>query len=434
MWGETLSHWNKRKVDLGGTTYSSPYLEIKKENWYLIGFTTKDSGAAKSSGGGKFQGFHSPNICVIASEAQAIEENIFDQIDAITTSENTLVIFIGNPTTAQGRFAKGLKDKKNNIVFHFSCLDNPNYIHKKTIIPGLASYEWVEDKRRKWGEDDPRWYGRVLGQIPKTSINNVFSQEVIDFMLRNNRTIGENGKNAGVAIDVAGEGDDTNVIYSGRNGRVLDTFEKLNQSPGINALKCYRMCKDARGNFVIVDCDGLGIGVWQEITNEFKDFSEKVNIVKFHGSARLSEVEQVDTGRPSYYNIRAKAWFIALERAQTGLATIPNDPELIEELLEVKYFENKKGMIQIEEKEDIKDRLGRSPNKADAWVMLQWGFAQDYPVSYYEEAADFNRRPPTIDEMLKAQQQVSVNDPNPLYAESLSLITQGQLQKSDYEE
>jgi hypothetical protein len=393
----------------------------------LIGFTTKESGASKQASGGKFQGFHSPNICVIASEAQAIEDSIFDQIDAITTSENVLVIYIGNPTTARGRFAKGLKDRTNNIVFNFSCLQNPNYIHKQTIIPGLASYEWVEDKRRKWGEDDPRWYGRVLGQIPRTSINNIFSQEVIDFMLKNNRVIGEGGTNAGVAIDVAGEGDDTNVIYAGKNGRVFDSFEKLNQSPGLNALKCYSMSKNIRGNFVVIDCDGLGIGVWQEIVNEFRDFSEKVNIVKYHGSSRLSEIDPTDKDKPSYYNIRAKAWFTALDRANAGLATIPDDPELIEELLEVKYFENKKGMIQLEEKEDIKDRLGRSPNKADAWVMLQWGFAQNYPNSYYEEKADYNRRPPTLEALVNSA------EPNPLYAESLQSLLQGKLQKSDYE-
>jgi len=56
MWGDTLKHWNNKLIDLGGTPYANPYLEVEKADWYLIGFTTKESGAS-AEGGGKFQGF-----------------------------------------------------------------------------------------------------------------------------------------------------------------------------------------------------------------------------------------------------------------------------------------------------------------------------------------------------------------------------------------
>src|SRR3990167_1006096 len=181
MWKETMSHWGHRKIDFGGKAYVEPRLEIN-QSWYLIGFTTRETGATMAGGGGRFQGYHSPNMCIIATEAQALEDEIYDQIDGIATSENCLVIFIGNPTRATGRFAKGLRDRVNNIVFNFSCLDSPNYKHKKEVIPGLVSYEWVEDKRRKWGEHDPRWIGRVLGQIPDVGINSIFPLSLIDHM------------------------------------------------------------------------------------------------------------------------------------------------------------------------------------------------------------------------------------------------------------
>ena len=47
--------------------------------------------------------------------------------------------------------------------------------------------------------------------------------------------------------------------------------------------------------------------------------------------------------------------------------------------MEPQYFENKQGMIQIEDKADIKERLGRAPGLGDAFIMLQWGFKQEYP-------------------------------------------------------
>lgn len=379
MWGETQSHWNGRKLNLPGKAYRNPYLEIKKENWYLIGFTTKETGASKQAEGGKFQGFHSPNICVIVSEAQAVEDSIFDQIEAVTTSENILVIFIGNPTRASGRFAKGLRDRKSNFVFNFSCLENPNYKHKKTVIPGLASYEWVEDKRVKWGEDDPRWEGRVLGQVPTKSINNVFDQKTIDFIKERKRS-NEAGKNNGCAIDVAGEGDDENIIYGGSCGAISETRAKTVQSPSENAIKVQQVLKAIDGWFAVVDCDGIGQGTYRELDDLGL---EGIDIVKYHGSGACTK-KTIGIKDYEFANLRAEAWLTALDRAKRGCALPPRlengevDPEWEEDILEVKFFENRKGKIQIEDKIDIKERLGRSPDKGDAWVMLQWGFEQKY--------------------------------------------------------
>lgn len=386
MWGETLHHWHNRKIDFGGKAYRDPYLEIKEDSWYLIGFTTRESGASKKAQGGKFQGFHAPNVCVIVSEAQAVEDEIYDQIEGVTTAENNLVIFLGNPTRASGRFAKGLRDRENNIVFNFSCLENPNYKHKSTKIPGLTSYEWVENKRKLWGEDDPRWYGRVLGQVPRTSINNIFSQSDIDFMRKLTNCRGGGG--AGVAIDVAGEGDDENVVYGGRNGNVDVASVRLNSSPGDNAINCQGVLNQVDGNFIIVDSDGVGIGTYQELA---KVNTEMFHLIKFHGAGACSE-KKLKLHDYSFQNLRAEAWFTAIERARAGKATIPDDPLLIEELLEVKFFENSRGKIQIEDKADLKDRMGRSPDKADAWVMLQWGFDQNYRELRREKQLEGNDR------------------------------------------
>ena len=369
MWGETMSHWNDKIIDLGGIPYANPYLEIVKDKWFLIGFTTKDTGAAKESGGGKFQGFHSPNICIIVSEAQAVEDTIYDQIEGVATSENVLVIYIGNPTRARGRFAKGLRNPVDNIVFNFSCLDNPNYKQRQTIVPGLASYEWVENKRKLWGENDPRWQGRVLGEIPNVAVNNILTTKDIEQMKERHGFLAQYSANAGVALDPAGEGVDYNEFISGKGGEVMETYSKSNMSPSEQAHYAVEMCHRINGNFVVIDVDGVGIGAFQE-AKKFNDrFLNGVQIVKFHGSARLPrDLKEKD----NYYNHRTEAAFVTQRRARAGRAAINDEhKELIEDLMEDEYFE-KNGFTLLEPKEDIKDRLGRSPGKGDAYKMLQW--------------------------------------------------------------
>lgn len=375
MWKETSSHWQNKKIDLGGRAFTEPHIEIDKD-WYLIGFTTKETGATKEGGGGKFQGYHSHNICVIVTEAQAIEDTIYDQVDAIATSENCLIIFLGNPTRSRGRFATGLRNKKDNIVFNFSCLENPNYIERKTIIPGLASYEWVEDKRKRWGEDDPRWISRVLGQIPENATNNTFPDWLINHMKSRYGLLNISGIGSGVAVDPAGEGVDDNEFMSGKGGDVLNIFSKTLMSPSDIAHQSVKMCKEIEGDFIVVDCDGIGIGTYQELKKLDSDYLQGINIVKFHGSAS-SEI--LVGGKKIYENQRSEASFLTQSRAKAGKASIDlNAKELIEDLQEEEYFTNKKGLLQIEPKEDLKERLGRSPGKGDAYKMLQWGLEKGF--------------------------------------------------------
>jgi hypothetical protein len=74
-----------------------------------------------------------------------------------------------------------------------------------------------------------------------------------------------------------------------------------------------------------------------------------------------------------YYNVRAQAWWQfreALDPSQQGGSPIalPPDPELVADLTAPTYDTNT-GKIKVERKEDLKKRLGRSPDKGDAVVM-----------------------------------------------------------------
>ena len=363
MWGEIKNHYARAKIPLPGRILTNR-IDIAPKH-YAIGFTTKDTGQMV----GKFQGFHANRVFVIVSEAQAVEDSIYEQIDAVLTGDIGLMIQIGNPLRASGRFANDIKAKDRNIVLTLSCLDNPNYIEKKTVVPGLASYEWVEDKRARWGVDDPRWYGRVLGQIPLSSIDNVFSQALInkmtDYKTKETRVY------RGTAVDVGRFGDDESVIYGGTNGQIEKTDAYTGLSTTATASRALIVNGAVQGNFIIVDGDGVGGGT----IDTLRDMRlGDIDVQEIHSAGKPDDAQ--------FENLRAEMWFRAKQRAEEGQASIPgNDQMLIDELMEVKYFFNKKGKIQIEPKEDIKERLGRSPNRADAWVYFQYGMSRARQVA-----------------------------------------------------
>lgn len=386
MWAETLARYNGKMIKWG-KVFNDPHIEIQKDSWFLLGFTTKESTA---SGGGKFQGIRSPHAqCILVTEAQSVEDNIYDQIDGVATGQHILIIFMGNPTRSDGRFAKGLRDRKNNIVFNFSCLESPNYKTRSIVIPGLVTYEWVEDKRKRWGEHDPRWMSRVLGQVPSTSINKMFGEEVMKIMLTKHGFLAKYTFNRGVAVDSAGEGMDDNVFMSGSGGEVMEVYTTTTIAPSVAAIKAVEMCKAIDGTFIVIDCDGIGIGVYQELIKLSDQYLAGIKVIKFHGSSQ--DVERLETGKERkkiYANRRAEAAFIAKDRGLRGHAAVnPKDNYLVEELDADEWFENRSGQIQMIDKKDIKEKLEppRSPGRADCWKMLQWSFEQEFEDNTYKE-------------------------------------------------
>lgn len=420
MWVETLARFNQKRIKYG-KAFNNPYIEIQKENWFLMGFTTKESAG---TGGGKFQGIRSAfNQCILVTEAQSVEDAIRDQIDGVATAENVLLIFGGNPTRRDGWFAKGLRDKKNNIVFNFSCLDSPNYQQRKIVIPGLVTYEWVEDKRRRWGEHDPRWESRVLGESPSSSLNQTFSTEVMDKMRARHGFLARFSFNRGVAVDSAGEGMDDNVFMAGSGGEVTDVYTTATIAPSVAAVKAVEMCKAINGYFIIVDADGIGIGVYQELAKLSDQYLAGIKIIKFHGSSK--DVEQLDTGgkhrdekKRIFANRRAEAAFVAKDRGLRGHAAVnPKDDYLVEELEADEWFENKSGQIQLIDKVDIKDNLEppRSPGRADCWKMLQWAFEQEFVDTTYQPQTGYQQQyADTSGDIYQGghghEQQQSIND------------------------
>lgn len=363
MWGELTRRYHGRKIQDEFGKLLTCELRIT-ENWYCLAFTTKETGGMV----GKFQGFHADAVCVITSEAQAIDDTIYEEIDGIMTSNVALQVHLGNPLHTVGKYAAMLKDTTNNIVINLSCLESPNYIAQKEVVPGMCSYDWVEDKRKRWGENDPRWVSRVLGKVPKTSVNTVISEELYEKCV--GRAIYPSAKRGHIGVDPGRFGDDDMVISIMESGKLLGKviIPKCDTVEGAGQIAIAQKQYFPEGQCaIVVDCDGIG-GGFLDVAKKMIPDELDIHWVEFHGSS--TDKEKIAS---EFLNARAECTFFAKECMEKGLICLDDDQFEKEEAITIQYFVNLRGKIQLEDKDDIKERIGRSPDRWNATELAIWG-------------------------------------------------------------
>jgi hypothetical protein len=70
-----------------------------------------------------------------------------------------------------------------------------------------------------------------------------------------------------------------------------------------------------------------------------------------------------------FSNIRAECWWKVREKLQKGELSLPDDHLLTGDLTTARYAFDELGRIQLEDKDEMRKRLGRSPDSGDALAM-----------------------------------------------------------------
>ncbi|MCH7604879.1 hypothetical protein IID24_02745 [Patescibacteria group bacterium] len=361
MWAEITSKHDAKKAPLEGYR-KHLYIKISDQH-FLTGFTTKEVKGQT----GKFQGYHGPNVLMIFSEAQAIDDVIFEEADGCLTAENNKIILLGNPLRATGYFARAMDDPTWHKV-QLSCLDSPNVLAGKEIIPGMVSKMWVDEKRKQWqAVGDPRWESRVLGQKPKITIDNVIPMEYVTRCI--NKKPYCNMEIRLTSGDYARFGDDATVIYNWKN-RIPIKKDKMAMSSGPECSShSVIMSQENESTLLLGDADGLG-GPVMDFNRKALAHNNKIRLIDIHGNGEPEDKLQ-------FANLRAEMWWYCREQLRQEMFCVPDDPMLIEDLTDILYFYNSKGKIQIESKKDIKERRGLSPNEGDSYVIGCWGHKEE---------------------------------------------------------
>ncbi|RVD31432.1 terminase [Mesorhizobium sp. M4B.F.Ca.ET.017.02.2.1] len=198
-------------------------------------------------------------------------------------------------------------------------------------------------------------------------------------------------KMTAVAVDVAQGGPDKSSFAS----RYGTWFAELVRKKGIDTpdgpsigAEVFKIRRD--GAVVVVD---LGGGYGGDAKRFLSD--NGVSVAGFNGS-HASTARTVDKAL-GFLNKRAETiWRFreALDPGQEGGSSIalPPDPMLVADLVAYRWKPVGAGNIQIESKEELRKRIGRSPDDGDATIMC-WAEGEKQAIRKMHEAALGGRLP-----------------------------------------
>ena len=192
-----------------------------------------------------------------------------------------------------------------------------------------------------------------------------------------------------VGVDIARYGDDKTVICF-RKGRKVTRMTVLSKVDTVElANKLTAIIKDDHPARVFLDMGNTGAGVYDILVD--RGYAKIVRGVNFGGKAMNDD---------RYFNKRAEMWAEANEWLK-GQVELIDDDELLDDLCSVNKTYDSKGRLQLEPKDRLKERIGRSPDKADAFVLT---FAE--PVYDNGKAEVYGNGQVTIESLFRSSPSV----------------------------
>ncbi|SCX19694.1 phage terminase large subunit [Agrobacterium rosae] len=300
------------------------------------------------------RGIHNVNNFVLVDEATGVDDEVFtDALINILTDENPKLCLISNPSKSDGYFWRTFNDPSISddwIKITGKATDNPNLDED-----GLRRLE------TQYGGKDSRQY-RILveGEFPLDSADGLIARSLIDLAVDNEEVlIAENSPYVWGVDPAKGLGRDRSVLVI-RNDKTLtdiQTFTDLNEVQFAHKLRDIFQRTAAKQRPTTIAVDGIG----STLAPILKEFGLPVREVI---------VSKSPTRKPEKFNrLRDQLWWELKEWFETENVLIPNNVDLINELLMPTYnLDN--GKIKVEGKKEIRKRLqGKSPDIADALAL-----------------------------------------------------------------
>lgn len=375
IWREINDSYAKAIVVLGGKMLKTSF-EIS-DKWYAMGVSSNKPD--------NMQGIHAKYVLVIADEAAGIEDEILDVLEALLTSANVHLLYIGNPTRGNGNFFKSHKDSSFK-KFKIDVFSTPNFRYNNIRsledlrrfqsedelkelplpYPELVTPLWAWGRMNAWGEESPIFKARVLAEFPEEGEDTLISLHLVEKAMEKEFTDDEWSTRPRcnvIGIDVARFGDDKSVCTAVDNTCMIDSRwhqgKDTMQTVGLAIAMFNDLGFDKELDWFVVDDTGVGGAV----TDRLLELGYNVLPVNF---SEKSEDER-------FLLIKAEMFWYARDLFREFKVKLLDRGGLLGEISSIKYEFNSAGKIGIVSKKKLKAQGEKSPDFADSLVLALWG-------------------------------------------------------------
>lgn len=346
--------WNKERI----------VANDHPETWFLSARSWPKS-ATPEEQGKTLSGLHSKFVLALIDESGAIPVTVLRAAEqALSNCVFGKILQAGNPISLEGMLYAAATQLAHlwHIIRVTGDPDDPKRSPR-------IDREWAQAQIDAYGRDNPWVMSYILGKFPPSSLNSLLGPE--DVQAAMNRVLPESAyrwAQGRLGVDVARYGDDRTVIFprQGKRGFTPKVMRHIRDSAVSTDIATAVMAKRLELKFESAVMDATG--GWAAGASDVLQASGAPAVnVQFHKPG----LDQ------RYKNRRAELYFLGAEWVKSG-GWLPNIPELIAEATATTYtFLN--GQFQVEPKDQVKVRLGRSPDLWEAF-LLTFGIPELLPM------------------------------------------------------
>lgn len=377
LWAEMSKWQQKSKLLSQEFTWQKERIFFKQypETWFMSARNWSKS-ADSNALGQTLAGLHADYIMFVLDESGGIPDAIMASAEAALSScVEGHIIQAGNPTHLEGPLYRACTTGKAQWKVYEITSDPDDPMRSPRV-----SKQWAQEQIDQFGRDNPWVLVNVFGRFPPASLNALIGpDEVKEAQLRRYRETELVLQPRILGVDVARFGDDSSIIFPRQGLQAFNPHQYRGMDGTTGAETVMYRWNEFKADACFIDNTG-GFGAsWID------------NLVRLGKSPMGIHFSQLPADE-RYANKRAEMAFKLVQWIKEGGA-IPESKELADALIKTTYtFKGDK--LLIEPKEDVKAKLGYSPDHMDA-LMLTFAFpverAHDYSSSPFGAPSNLNK-------------------------------------------
>lgn len=359
------------------------------------GQTTGEAFAVASNNFTAIEGAHADFIFYVVDEGKAVPDGLWDAAEgALNGKGEAIILAISTPGSPEGRFYDIHTKRDQYSDWHVKHITL-----KEMKDAGRVNPDWVEARKKQWGENSPLFKNRVLGEFAATELDGVLPLawveaamdrwdelygDVQSVQIGSSIVVGQPSLSPAtdeivtdIGVDVGGGGEHSNATVEAVAvwPHILQIHKNPRGSADVATMETAGRVKGRLERFrnatAYIDAIGIGAGVFHRLKEQA---TIAARVMPFNAGSRTPLKDQ--NKEMSFANKRAAMWWLMremLDPANDVGVCIPRDDRLLGELTTVRYTQRSNGAIIIEEKAEIAKRIKGSTDIADAVIMALTG-------------------------------------------------------------